>query len=83
MITDNIVLWDTEYGKIKCKLKKVMKLRGINIYQLARLSDVKYDILKRYCDDYIVRYDANILAKLCYSLNCEIGELLQYERSKR
>lgn len=82
LITDNIVLWDTEFGKIKCKLKKVMKNMNINIYQLERISGIKYDVLKRYCNDYIVRYDSNVLAKLCFSLNCEISELLQYERSK-
>ena len=82
MITDNIVLWDTEFGKIRCKLKKLMKRKDISIYQLERLTGIKYDVLKRYINDDIVRYDNAVLAKLCFSLNCEISDLLQYERSK-
>ena len=83
MITDNIVLWDTEYGKIKCRLKKVMKLTNMSIYQLERITGIKYDVLKRYINDDIVRYDGSVLAKLCYCLNCEISDLLQYERSRK
>ena len=82
MITGNVILWDTEVGYIKCKLKKIMKRRGINIYQLARLSDIKYDVLKRYCSGGMMKYDARVLVRLCYSLDCEISDLLQYERSK-
>lgn len=83
MITDKIILWDTEVGYIKCKLKKVMKKKEINIYQLARLADIKYDVLKRYCSGDIIKYDARVLSRLCYSLDCEISDLLQYERSKK
>ena len=83
LITDNIVLWDTEYGKIRCRLKKVMRLRTVSIYQLERITGIKFDVLKRYINDEIVRYDSSVLAKLCYCLNCEISELLQYERSKK
>ncbi len=82
MITDNIVIWNKEVGHLRCKLKKIMKKKGISIYQLSRIADIKYDVLKRYCNNDIIKYDANILSKLCYSLNCEISDLLQYERSK-
>ena len=82
MITENIILWDTDIGYIRCRLKKVMKQKEINIYQLSRLADIKYDVLKRYCNGDIIKYDAHVLSKLCYSLGCEIQDLLQYERSR-
>ena len=82
MITDNIVIYGTEYGKIRCRLKKVMKQKNLNIYQLERLSGIKYDVLKRYARNEIVRYDSVVLAKICYVLDCEISELLQYESKK-
>ena len=82
MITERVVLWSTDVGRIRCRLKKVMKQKGLNIYELARLADIKYDVIKRYCSDDIIKFDANVLSKLCYSLECEIGDILQYERSK-
>ena len=82
VITENIILWDTEYGRIKCTLKKLMKSKNINIYQLSRISDIKYDVLKRYVNNTIVKYDMRVLSRICYSLNCEVSDLLKYERSK-
>lgn len=81
MITENIILWDTEYGRIRCNLKKLLKRKNINIYQLSRLSDIKYDVLKRYLDNKIIKYDAKVLSRICYSLDCELGDLLQYEKN--
>lgn len=79
--TEQIILWDTEFGKIHCNLEKLMKKRKLNIYQLARISGLKYDVITRYCEDHIMKYDASVLAKLCYSLDCEIGDLMQYKKS--
>lgn len=81
LITDNVILWDTEYGRIKCNLKKVMKRKGINIYQLSRIADIKYDVIKRYATNQIIKYDSNVLSKLCYCLDCNLSDLLKYEKS--
>lgn len=82
MITDNIIIWGTEYGKVRCKLKKILKRKELNLYQLERLTGIKYDVLKRYAKNEIIRYDSIVLAKLCFALECEINELLQYEVKK-
>ena len=78
MHTKNIILWNTNYGRIICNLKKIMKKRNITIYELSKIIDVKYDIIKKYCNNENSRYDVNILAKICFSLDCKIDELLQY-----
>lgn len=80
MITDNIILWGTNYGNIHCKLEKMLMKRNLSAYQLARLADVKYDIIRRYCDNEVLRYDARILSKLCYALCCNINDLLEYKK---
>ena len=76
----SIVYLNTEYGKITCNLKKKKKKRNISIYRLADISNIKYEVIKRYYDNNILRYDANILAKLCFCLNCEVDSLLKYEK---
>ena len=81
MITDNIILWDTKYGQINCKLKDILETKHISMYYLERITGIKYDVLKRYYDNQIIKFDGSVLARLCYSLNCEINDLLQYERS--
>ena len=78
MTSEKIILWDTKYGRIKCNLYKIMKLRKVSIYQLARLTNIRYDILKNYADNKMVRYDNTVLSKLCYALDCSIGDILEY-----
>lgn len=79
--TEQIILWDTAFGKTHCRLMDVMKKRKVSIYTLSKISGLKYDVILRYFDDKIIKYDANVLAKLCYSLDCDIDDVLEYRRS--
>ncbi len=79
MKLDNIILWDTKYGRIHCDLKSLLDKKGITMYRLIRLTGLKYDVVKRYYEDTIIKYNADVLAKICYSLECDIDELLWYE----
>lgn len=79
MTTEKIILWDTDIGVVKCYLKKVMKDRNITISQLSRLTNLRYEVIDNYCNNRNLRYDSIVLAKLCYSLNCSIDDLLKYE----
>ena len=62
-----------------CDLQRVMNSHGISIYKLAKITGLKYDVVMRYYNDIITKYDAVVLAKLCYALNCSISDLLKYE----
>lgn len=81
MITERIILWDTKYGVIKSCLKDILDTRGISLYQLSRLSDLRYEVVYRYYHNEVQRYDSEVLAKLCYVLNCHISDLIKYESS--
>jgi len=56
-----------------------MNKSNISIYKLAKLTGLKYDVIMRYYHNHIIKYDAIVLAKLCYILNCSISDLLKYE----
>ena len=71
---------DVKQGKIICHLKDIMQDREISVYRLSFITGIKYEVLKRYYDNLILRYDANILAKLCFYLDCELSSLLKYEK---
>ena len=64
---------------VYCNLKEIMNNRNITIYRLAKLTNLKYDVILRYYNNSIIKYDSLVLAKLCYTLNCSINELLKYE----
>ena len=56
-----------------------MVQKHIGIYKLSKLTGLKYDVILRYYRDQIIKYDSFVLAKLCYTLNCSISDLLKYE----
>ena len=68
----------TDYGKVSCNLKSVMQQRGVTIYKLSNISNIKYEIIKKYCDNNIQRFDLDILARICFCLNLEVEDLLKY-----
>jgi len=78
LITDKIILWNTDYGKVESNLKVIMKKRDISIYQLCRLTGLKFEVVKRYYDNTITRYDSTVVAKLCYVLDCDISDIISY-----
>lgn len=68
-----------KYGKIKIKLSEIMDKRGITRNKLSTLTGVKYDVVQRYYKaENIERADLDFLAKVCYVLNCEIKDLMEY-----
>ena len=78
IITNNISI-GIEYGVVYCNLRKIMINNHISIYKLSKLTGLKYDVIMRYYNDTVTRYDAIVLAKLCYTLNCSISDILKYE----
>ena len=69
-----------EYGTVKVKLAQVMKDRGVTRNHLRELTGVKYDVIDRYYKGTgISMIDLNFFAKVCYVLECDISDLLEYE----
>ena len=76
----NIILWNTKYGEVRCCLKKLLRKYNMSEYQLSRISGVRYEVISRYSQNAMTRYDAIVLAKICFALNCEISDLLVFKR---
>ena len=79
LIQEKIILWDTKYGEVKCHLKDIMNKKRITISQLARLTNIRYEVVDNYYNNRNIRYDSVVLAKFCYTLDCSIDDLLKYE----
>lgn len=68
-----------DYGCIKVKLAEVLNSRGITRNRLRTLTGAKYEVIDRYFKGVgVERVDLDFLAKVCYVLDCEVGDLLEY-----
>ena len=77
----SIIRYQTEeYGCVKVKLSDLLDSRGITRNRLRTLTGVKYDVIDRYYKgSNVALADLDFLAKVCYVLDCEIGDLLEYQ----
>jgi len=69
---------DIEFGRVRIKLADVMKMQGISINKLACRAEMQRTQLKAYMNNEVQRVDLAVLARLCYTLECDIVDLLEY-----
>lgn len=81
----SIVSYQTqEYGQVRVKLAELLDRKGITRNRLRTLTGVKYEVIDRYYKaQNIEMVDLDFLAKVCFTLNCKIDDLLEYQPEKR
>jgi putative transcriptional regulator len=67
------------YGRITVHLKELMDEKKITRYRLAKLADTRFEVVDKWCSGTVERIDADVLARFCYILNCEITDIIKYD----
>ena len=75
--------FNVQYGSIKIKLKDIVDARGISNRQLAFAAQMQRSQLKAYLDNNVTRFDADVLARLCTVLDCQISDILNSFHQKK
>lgn len=68
------------YGKIEINLKSVMDKKGISKNKLAKMVGTDNNTINRYYNGELSKLDVDILARICYVLECNIGDLIKYRK---
>lgn len=71
-----------EFGTVYLNLEKLIKERGISKTQLSYKAEISHTQINRFCKNEATRIDFDTLAKLCTVLNCDICDLVIYEKPK-
>ena len=66
------------YGKVSIHVKELIEAKGITRYRLAKLADVRFEVVEKWCSGTVERIDTDILARFCYILKCNITDIIQY-----
>lgn len=67
-----------DYGKVKINLDKIIKEKNISKNKLTQKTEMQRTQLNNYCKQNIQRIDLSILARLCYVLECDISDIIEY-----
>lgn len=69
---------DIEFGHINIKLKDIMLEQNISINKLACRAEMQRSQVRAYMNNSIQRLDTSILSRLCYALDCDLFDLIEY-----
>lgn len=79
-MTDGIFVLK-EYGRVVITLKEIMEEQGMTRNRLARLTGLVYNSINRYYQNApIASVDLDVLAKICFVMDCDIADVLRYEQ---
>ena len=68
-----------DYGKVEISLKEVLDKKKISRNQLCTMIATNYDLVNRYYHNKVIRIDLDIIARMCFVLNCDIKDILKYK----
>lgn len=78
----NVIFSMKEYGHIKIRLKEIMEARGVTRNALARATNTRFEVINKWYQGHVEKIDADVLARICYILDCEPGDLIIYTETE-
>lgn len=72
----------TNRFRILLAQKATIEQHGIAINDVQRETGVAWSTLNAWANNQVTRYDAPVIQALCEYFNCQVGDLLVFERDK-
>ncbi len=67
-----------DYGRFEIILDGYLSKNKISKNTLAERANLQRTQLNNYCKNNIKRPDFDVLARICYALNCELADIVIY-----
>lgn len=72
------IVYEVEYGTIRIKLDEIMNKRNISTYELNTKGNIRFQTIQSLRDNSAARIDFEVLAKICYVLECKVEDIIEY-----
>lgn len=83
MIKDEFIMQIKDYGKINLKLKDLLEKRNITRNYLARAINTRFEVIDKWYDNNVEKMDFDILARICFVLNCKVEDIIEYRETEQ
>ena len=77
---ENSIFIPKDYGQIVFSFDKVMDAKQINRNQLASRAGIRFEVADRFYNGKIERMDIDVLARVCLVLNCNVADVMTYQK---
>ena len=64
---------------IRLTIDRYLDTHQITRYELAKRTGIRFQIIDHYYKNKVVRYDSDVLNRICEALQCDISELIEYQ----
>ena len=71
------------YGRIEIRLKDFMDQNQITRNALARAINARFEVIDKWYNGHVEKIDADVLARICFVLNCSPGDIIHYVSSDK
>ena len=82
MMDDSIIMF-RDYGEIVLDIKTIMDKKGLSITSVAKKTGLHHNVVRRYYERTAVRYDKDVLARLCFVIGCELQDIIYYRKPNK
>ena len=72
-----------DYGRFEIILENYLFENKISKNSLAERATLQRTQLNNYCKNNIKRPDFDVLARICYALDCELADIIKYVKPER
>lgn len=73
----------TDYGYVEITLDGYLKKNDISKNFLAEKANLQRTQLNTYCKNNIKRPDIDVLARICYALDCDLADIVSYVKPQK
>lgn len=68
-----------DYGHIKICIKSLMDEKNMTRNSLARAINTRFEVIDKWYNGSVEKIDADVLARICYVLDCKPGDIIKLE----
>ena len=62
---------------IRLNLEQLLEQKAVSRYELAKRTGVKYQTIDNYYKNKVIRYDTDVLLKICLALDCGVEDVIK------
>ena len=68
-----------DYGHILINIRPFMEAKNLSRNALSRACNTRFEVINKWYQGSIEKIDADVLARICYVLDCTPGDIIQYK----